>query len=280
MLKLGLLAENMRSSVLPGTYARYADALGIELSFDIFNVERSKFAEAVSFLGSTLDGFTVTMPYKTVIPTFCGSLDGSAASCGAVNTVLCSGGRLIGYNTDGWGLIKYLRTMGLELSGKRMIIIGAGGAARSIAYYLSFELPECVYIANQHIERAEAAAARAGAPFHAVPLETGMLDSLAPETDILINASALGQLGHPDFDDLSFIDRLPRSAAVIDINYSNPSSVLLPYCAAKGLQTFSGRAMSIFQGIKAMGIWTGHEPRESTALDILHETEKSLQSTP
>lgn len=70
MLKLGLLAENMRSSVLPGTYARYADALGIELSFDIFNVERSKFAEAVSFLGSTLDGFTVTMPYKPLSPRF------------------------------------------------------------------------------------------------------------------------------------------------------------------------------------------------------------------
>ena len=115
----------------------------------------------------SLNGFTVTMPYKVKILDYCDELDISAETCGSANTILVKDGRLIGYNTDGWGMIKCLQLKGFEFEGKRAVLVGAGGVARSIAYHLLVNGVKSVDVLNPFAHETEALVQKMG------PLFTG-----------------------------------------------------------------------------------------------------------
>ncbi|MBQ6322552.1 MAG: hypothetical protein IJI24_06740, partial [Lachnospiraceae bacterium] len=134
--KLGLLAKDIHNSVLPRTYVFFGKSIGVDVDFALCNVEPEQFDETVEMLKNTRNGFTVTMPYKIRILEKCDELDESARKCGSANTILVRDGKLIGYNTDGWGMVKCLALRGIDFKDKTVTMVGAGGVALSIAYHL------------------------------------------------------------------------------------------------------------------------------------------------
>lgn len=273
--RLALLAKDIHNSVLPKTYDFFGKCLGFDVDFEIFNVEPEELETTVKKMKRTLDGFTVTMPYKVKIIEYCDELDVSAEKCGSANTILVKDGRLIGYNTDGWGMIKCLQLKGHSFQKKKVTLVGAGGVARSIAYQLSINGVTGVDVLNVFENETEALVSKMGPLFTGHMLNTENLYAYAKDKDVFINASILGQVGYEDYADLDFLDELKRDALVFDVNYSNPDAKLPAAARAKGIRSYVGKAMSSCQGIRAMEIWTGQAPSDQDAMELVAEVESA-----
>ena len=271
--QLALLAQDMHNSVLPQAYSFFAKQLGIEIDFQICNVAEQDFLPAVQEFRKTLHGFTVTMPYKVRMTALCNTLDASAQACGSVNTVLVKDGQLTGFNTDGWGMMKCLQLKGVSFAGKRVVMVGAGGVARSIAYQLSVSGAARVDVLNIYEQETAALTEKMGPLFFGHPLDSQTLRACAPQADLFINASVLGQVGFSDYDDLSFLDMLPKHAVGFDVNYSNPAAKLPIAAHAAGLPVYIGNTMSACQGVRAMQIWTGRAPSDEAAKALAQDIE-------
>ena len=271
--KLALLAKDIHNSVLPKTYQFFGDCLGIEVDFEIYNILPEEVERKVAEMKRSLDGFTVTMPYKVKILDYCDELDISAEKCGSANTVLVKDGRLIGYNTDGWGMIKCLQLKGFDFKGKKVTLVGAGGVARSIAYHLLVSGVKEVDVLNLFENETEALVRKMGPLFSGHLLNQENLVRYTKGRDVFINASILGQVGYDDYEDLDFLDGLQPDALVFDVNYSNPDAKLPRTAKEKGFRSYVGKAMSSCQGIWAMEIWTGKKPSDDDARKLVADVE-------
>ena len=264
----GLIAEDIHNSATPAVYGAFSLDLGICSDFQILNIPPQQLRETLEYARGHLHGFNVTMPYKQTALPYMDELDESAVQCGSVNTVLVRDGKLIGYNTDGWGLVRALSDQGISVSGKRIAMLGAGGVACSIAYSLGTHNAAQVDILNPSLARAQDLCRRFGPRFHPYCFTDAALSQYTRGADLFINASVVGQVGYDDFSNLDFLDGLASGAAVFDVNYSNPESKLVPGALSRGLVAYNGRRMTACQGIRAIGIWTGREPSRQ-AVDIL-----------
>lgn len=267
--KLGLLAKDIHNSVLPRTYAFFGKSIGVDVDFTICNVPPEQLDETVQAMKAQMQGFTVTMPYKVKIMEYCDALDESAEKCGSANTILVRDGKLTGYNTDGWGMIKSLGLKGVDFAGKHVVMVGAGGVALSIAYNLSVNGVTKVEVLNPFDEETKRLTDRMGSLFTGHMLNAENLRACADGADVFINASVLGQVGYDDYTSLDFLDRLRSDAVVFDVNYSNPDARLPAAAAARGLRSYVGNTMSSCQGIRAMEIWTGTAPTDEAARELV-----------
>ena len=267
--KLALLAKDIHNSVLPRTYGFFGERLGVEVDFKVVNIPLEELDATVEHMRREFHGFTVTMPYKIKIMEFCDELDISAEKCGSANTILVRDGKLVGYNTDGWGMVKCLELQGHTFAGKRVVLVGAGGVARSIAYQLSIHGVTHVDVLNVFEEETKALVDKMGALFAGHSLTDENLYRYGKGADVFINASILGQVGYEDYKDLSFLDLLAQNALVFDVNYSNPQAKLPQAAAQRNLRCYVGKAMSSCQGIRAMEIWTGRKPSDQDARELI-----------
>ena len=153
--RCGLIARDIHNSITPSVYEVYARDIGMEIDFSLFNIEPEQLKGQVDFCRAHLDGFNVTMPYKQKLLEFVDEADDSALKCGSTNTVLVREGRLIAYNTDGWGLMKALELFGVAIEGKRVVMLGAGGVALSIAYQLGLHGVKQVSVVNLFLDQAQ-----------------------------------------------------------------------------------------------------------------------------
>jgi shikimate dehydrogenase len=178
-------------------------------------------------------------------------VDDLAGRIGAANTIINRDGRLIGYNTDGIGALKALKE-GTELSGKSCIIIGAGGAARAIAYVLMEKGIELT-VANRSVERGKTLCRALGCRF--IDLE-GLLRE---KTDILINTTPVGMA--PGYGLCLVPEQALRDGMVVmDIVYNPLETRLIAMARSRGCITINGLAMFVYQGAEQFRLWTGLEP--------------------
>lgn len=266
--ELGLIAKDIQNSVTPMVYGAFLEDLGLEHSFTIHNIPEDRLEATLNQARERLQGFNITMPYKQAALKYMDELDESAVKCGSTNTVLVRDGKLIAYNTDGWGLVRALSDRGVKLEGRRVVMLGAGGVASSIAYNLSINGVAGVDVVNLFPEQAEALCASFDRRFVPHPLTMEVLAECCKGADLFINASVMGQIGYDEFPGFDFLDGMSPAAAVFDVNYSNPDSKLVPAARAKGIPAWKGRAMTACQGIRAVQIWTGKEPSPA-AVDAL-----------
>ena len=271
---LGLIAKDIQNSVTPVVYRAFSEDAGVESTYTIYNVPEEKLAETVEFCRKNMQGFNVTMPYKQAILKYMDELDESAVKCGSTNTVLVRDGKLIGYNTDGWGLIRALSDQGITVKDKKVVMLGAGGVAYSIAYNLVVNQAARVDVVNIFPEQAEAMCRNFGDAFHPHPLSYDILKECCTGADLFINASVMGQIGYDEFVSFEFLDVMAPGASVFDVNYSNPDSKLVPVAREKGMPAFKGRRMTACQGIRAFQIWTGKEPSRESVERLINECEQ------
>ncbi len=269
LYRLGMLAQDIRSSITTLVYRAMAADAGLAISYEIQNVSPGAFPEALKQSRKSFDGLTISMPYKQLALRFADDLDESARVCGSANVLKIRNKKITAYSTDGWGLVKYLDYLGCKIQSKRAVLFGAGGVAHSIAYFLRQEGIGQVDVLNLCPSQAEELCTRMGGRFTPYPLQANQLADCCADADLFINATSLGQLGCDDFQDLRFLQALSPSAVVVDVNYANPKARLVPAAQQLGLRAVDGKGMSVFHALRALYIWTGKMPSEQAAVDLI-----------
>jgi 3-dehydroquinate dehydratase/shikimate dehydrogenase len=210
--------------------------------------QTSKLADFLAFARELeLQGFAITMPFKRAILKALDWVDPLANRIGACNTVALQRGRWLGWNTDAAAVVEIL-TKRLRLAGSRILIIGAGGAARAAAYAVRAEGAEVIITARR--EAAARALAR-GVAAQVVPWDSA--ESL--EVDAVINATPVGMFPHVDNSPFD-LGRL-RVRVVFDMVYFPLGTRFLKEARRRGLTTISGLEMLVAQGARQFEIWTG-----------------------
>ena len=265
-LILNVIGDPIEHSKSPVVHGLVLGALGVDNDYTRVLVKKGGLSEYVeNAVKSGVRGFNLTMPHKVDIIPFLKEIDKDAELFGAVNTVSIKDGELYGYNTDARGFVLSLEQNGVDISGKSIVILGAGGVVSTLALKLSDMGAGKITILNRTPEKAEAVCEKirglqkSGAAKGGTELIWGgtrEAAEYAPECDVLINATPLGMSGvGADYEDLSFIDRLDPSAAVIDLIYSPPKTKFLAYAEKRGHKIINGLGMLIGQAILADEIY-------------------------
>ena len=211
--------------------------------------------DAMRVLG--LGGLSVTMPHKEAVAALVDELDPPAAALRSVNTVVPIGdGRLKGYSTDGAGLVASLAAQGVDLEGKRVCVLGAGGAARAIIDALARSGATAIVVVNRSLDRAKAAVALAG------DLAVVGEPSAVADADIVINATSVGMSsGDLLSGDLPCDPELLHDGQIVaDIVYHPRRTALLDAATSKGARTIEGLGMLVHQAVLQQQLWTGVAP--------------------
>jgi shikimate dehydrogenase len=251
----GVIGNPVQHSLSPIIHNGAFKRLGwnaVYLAFEAKNIE-----EAVRGIrGLGVRGVSVTIPFKTEVIPFLDKVEGLAKKIGAVNTIVNRGGKLIGYNTDCDGALEALEEK-MNLRGKRVVLLGAGGAARAIGFGLKGR--DCqLIIANRSKKKGEGLSKELGCDYlpisSLVRMKAGEL-----EADVIINATSLGMV--PRDGETPIPKKLLRKGMmVMDIVYEPLQTKLLREAKEKGCLTINGLEMLIRQGVAQFLIWTGKRP--------------------
>jgi 3-dehydroquinate dehydratase / shikimate dehydrogenase len=264
----GILGADVTRSLSPAIHNRAFEARGLDAVYVPLQADGlDAFLEALPALG--LAGFSVTRPYKVDIVQRLHEVEESAALCGSVNTVTVHDGILRGSTTDGAGVLAPLKKR-LDVKGRDIVIVGAGGAARAAALSLARKGARVVVLARDR--------ARAQAVATAVGCRAGSLADLAGyRWDVLINATPLGGTSAPDRTPVP-AERLRPGSVVLDMVYDPLETRLLREAQAAGCRIIDGLEMLLAQAVAQFETWTGLEaPTEamkSAALYLVQEQEQ------
>lgn len=222
------------------------------------------------FRNSGYAGCNVTIPHKVSILPFLDEIDEEAREIGAVNTVVNKNGKLIGYNTDGRGFLLSLKEkITKPLTDLSILLIGAGGASRSIAYALKKENPKQFSIANRSEERLRSLL-RDLKEEHIEPLSLKRAEEELARFDVLINTTNAGM--YPEVQTVPLnLHHLKKDAVVCDIVYNPLMTRWLETAKAKGAETDNGVSMLVMQGAMAFEKWTGVFPDTDKMKQIVIE---------
>lgn len=256
---VGIFGDPVAHSLSPLMQNAALQAAGIDAVYVPFHVTPTQLCDAVQAIRSLgILGVNLTIPHKEKGCAMVDELDPTAALIGAVNTIVQRNGRLIGFNTDGLGLLRGLREeLGLALPGKRVLVLGAGGAARAAVVALAQAGVAWVGVANRTHERAvELLAALQpkikGTAFAAVPL-AGLPELSEGPVDLLINSTSVGLQGEALAVPL---ERCVRSdGAVYDMTYGREPTPLVSLARTYGLAAADGLGMLAGQGAEAFRLW-------------------------
>ena len=204
-----------------------------------------------------IGGLSVTMPHKAAVASGVDDLTSGAGALGAVNCVVPDGDRLVGHNTDGAGFLEGLRhDAGLDVAGRRAVVLGAGGAARAVVHALGLAGAVEVAVANRSAGRAVTAAELAGAAGRA--LEPSSLRDAVAGADLVVNATPVGMAGsgagHPVDPDL-----VAAGAVAVDLIYHPAETAWLAALRGRGVEAHNGLSMLVYQAAHAFTLWTGVE---------------------
>jgi shikimate dehydrogenase len=210
-------------------------------------------------------GLNLTIPHKVAVMGLLDGVSREAAVIGAVNTVRREGDRFIGENTDGKGFLRGVRQdAGVEPAGRRVVLLGAGGAARAIATELLLAGVSDLLVVNRGVERGEGMvrdlAKKTGGPIRFAAWE-GVY--VVPDwADVLVNATSIGL--YPDVDAMPAVDlgAADESCLVCDAVFNPPETALLRAARERGLPVLDGLSMLVYQGVTGFQLWTGKDPDE------------------
>lgn len=264
--KLAILLGNpLGHSISPAMHNRVFEKLQMDYCYMPVEVTGENL-ESV-FAGLTkmnVVGFNVTIPHKIQIMEYLDELDPLAATIGAVNTIHVKNGKTKGYNTDGEGFIRSLEEEAdISVKGKRIFLVGCGGAARAIAMSLAFQDAAQIYIFNRTLAKAETLAQEINNKIRpCVEVVGKSLENqrkAIEDCDILINSTSLGM--HPREEELPIeASLLTPNLIVADIVYNPLKTKLLKTAEDRGCTIVRGLGMLIHQGAAAFKIFTGVEP--------------------
>ncbi|MCX7913390.1 MAG: shikimate dehydrogenase [Thermodesulfovibrionales bacterium] len=254
---IGILGYPVEHSLSPQMHNAAFKYLNLDYCYVPFPVKPEELKSAIDGIRSlNISGANITIPHKETVIPLLDEISEEVKFIGAVNTIKNEGGILKGYNTDGLGFIKSLVQKKIQISNKKVLILGAGGAARAIGFYLCKEA-KAVYIYNRNLERAEQLSKHLY-PFkqNVFAVKKDFLNDNVSSIDIIVNTTPLGlKPGDPLPMSVSLIN---NKQIVCDLIYKD--TPFLQKALATGCKTINGLGMLLWQGALAFEIWTGLQP--------------------
>lgn len=255
----GVIGNPIEHTLSPTIHNAAFEALKLDFAFLPFKVRAAEVGNAMSGVRAFgIHGLNVTMPHKKTVIKYLDEIDPVVKAIASANTILNKDGRLLGFNTDGIGALNALKQNGVEPRGKKVLLLGAGGAAKAIAYALSQEADELVILnrtANLAKELAILLKQKFNKKITADALSSiAIKDSLA-DANVLINATSVGM--KPDANQTPVAPQwLKPDLAVMDIVYNPFETKLAKDAKEAGAKVVSGVEMLIYQGAVSFEIWT------------------------
>ena len=276
---VGIIGNPLDHSLSPTIHNAAFDYLGLNWCYVPLPVEEGNLSAGVDGIKALrFAGVNVTMPFKTEVLPLLDKVAMFAESVGAVNTILIDKGKLIGYNTDGRGFYTALvRDLGYDVKGRRVLVLGAGGASRSVTVSLALAGCQSIVIVNRSPERSRQLAEiilKSTPDIDVTWLSPDdNYDIVLAESDLIINATPLttfnGSLRVP-------VSLLNKNQIVCDLNYSLYQPPLLQEAEARGAQVMDGKGMLLYQAAAAFEIWTGLDaPVEVMRVALLRALEEA-----
>jgi shikimate dehydrogenase len=255
-LVAAVIGDPVAHSRSPAIHNAAFAAAGLDWVFVALRVPRGGGAAAVSAARTLgLAGMSVTMPHKEEVIPALDALSPEAEILSAVNCIGRDGDRLVGHNTDGAGFVASLREAGTDVSGSRVLVVGAGGAARSVVLALARAGADRVDVANRSPRRGLDAVALAGGAGSAVGPDG--LDAAVRGADLVVNATPLGMAAG---DPLPVpAEALHDRQVVADLVYHPERTPLLAAAQERGAVVVGGLGMLVHQAAAAFSIWTGRD---------------------
>lgn len=264
-MKLAVIGKDVSKSDSPKMHTFIADKMGNKITYDAISIPQSAFEGWISGVIARYDGFNVTIPYKLSVMPHLKSIEGDAALFGAVNTVRCSD--LSGHNTDGLGFMLMLRSNGIEVAGKSVLLLGAGGAGRAVAKKLcAAGAKVSVYDRNS---------------FSAMALKddcegVAVLECVEPaDYDIAINATGVGMHETEGISPVG-VDVLARVGVAVDLIYVPEESAFLSMAKSLGKPAVNGKAMLFYQAYYAQCIYFDVSPDDVQAKALFESYLKEM----
>ena len=264
-----VIGNPIAHSKSPQIHARFAEQTGQPIRYERLLAPLDAFEPTVrAFIASGGRGANVTVPFKLEAFRFADELSSRAQAAGAVNTLHVREGRVFGDNTDGVGLVRdIVEAAGIRLSGKRLLLLGAGGAARGVILPLLAESPAQLLIANRTPERAsELAAQFSDQP---VPIGASSFMNLDEAFDIVINATSASLSAELPPVPVSVFG---SHSFVYDMMYAAQPTPFMQLASRHGAQVRDGLGMLVEQAAESFFIWRGVRPQTAPVYDWLRST--------
>jgi len=243
---IGMPVRHSLSPYIQTFFAQRSSQNCVCLAFEVTADTLPAFVGAARTL--PIKGFNVTMPLKERIIPYLDDLDGTAKESGSVNTVVNRDGKLTGYTTDGLGAVRAIRTLTGEISGKNILILGTGGAAKSASLALHGAGAQVTALSRRDLlPELKGAAVR----------HWSELPALCADAHVIVNGTPLGMEGHEQFSGFSFLDHARRDTVVFDLVYLPRETQLLRQAKKRGLRTLDGLALLVSQAALSFRLFTG-----------------------
>ena len=263
---IGLIGHPIKHSYSPFIQNYALELMNLDYVYLPFDVPAENLKNAVkAVLSLGIKGVNVTLPHKEKIIKFLDELSEEASIIGAVNTIVNDHGKLIGYNTDAYGILETLMPYKDKISGTKVTVIGAGGSARAVVYTLLRHFkPEEINIINRTHQRADTLVNDLSLKmrydtFHTFELFPPDNVETLSNSRLIINATTMGM--YPDIEDTitDIEDSFNEEQIVFDLIYNPTKSKFLKMAEMQGAKVVGGLKMLISQAAKSFELWTGVE---------------------
>lgn len=264
----GLLGSPVFHSISPMMHNEAFKQLDLDYVYLAFDVELEKLASVVeAFRIMNVRGFNLTMPHKNAMCSLCDSLSPAAEIIGAVNTVVNDNGHLTGHTTDGIGYMRGLKEDGYDIIGKKMTLLGAGGAATSIFVQAALDGVSEISIFNRRSpfwKRAEQIVEMLKEHTNCkITLydyeDPSILKREISESAILTNGTSVGMAPNIEQSLITDTSVFHKDLIVSDVIYNPRETLLLRQAKEAGCKTQNGLYMLLYQGAEAFKLWTGQD---------------------
>lgn len=267
---VGIIGHPVEHSLSPVIHNACFRALKLPLvyvAFDVTNLESA--VQGIRALG--IRGVSVTIPHKISVIKYLDKVEGTAQKIGAVNTIINEQNKLIGYNTDATGISAAFREAGVDLKGKKCLILGSGGAARAAAFVLCEACPEAIAIASIENDQLTALVNDLNKHYkhniNGINWSKESIKQLLKSSEIIINATSVGMW--PRTDDIPVNpDLIQKKHTVFDVIYAPPETRFLRAAEKRGCTAISGVEMFVHQAAEQFRLFTGRD----ASLQIIRKT--------
>ncbi len=268
----GLIGNPVEHTLSPVIHNTLAQRFGHNLVYVPFPVETGRIEEAVVGASALqLLGLNVTVPYKGEVISCLREVDSLAASIGAVNTLVAVPGGFKGYNTDMEGLYRAMMSEGIQIVDEEIILLGAGGASRAVAYLCAVKGAKRVYLLNRTLEKAQKVAEEVNRAVERqviLPMALTDFDSLPDRKFLTIQGTSVGLAPHLEdvvIDDEKFYAKVHTG---FDLIYSPWETRFMRLVKKRGGRAYNGLKMLLYQGIIAYELWNRVTVSEADAATV------------
>lgn len=279
----GIIGNPVEHTMSPVIHNTLSQSMGINMAYVPFHVKDGQLEAAVKgAYGLNILGMNVTVPYKSDVVAQLAEIDPLAEKIVAVNTLVRTEGGYKGYNTDMTGLLRAMKSDGINIEGEEVIILGAGGVGRAVAFLCAANGADKVYLLNRNVEKADSVAAevnKALATEHVEPMALSDYQKLlrgAENRYVVIQCTSVGL--SPNVNDVVIADGdfYHYIRFGYDLIYSPRETQFMKYVTDNGGMAFNGLKMLLYQALDAFELWNGCKVSDENAQQIYQKLQEKL----